>query len=314
MSSSWATQQFWFEEWHPECKTLAMIQESNQSGSLSPASFQGRVIVIGASAGGTEAVEQLVAGLAPDIRAAVLIVRHLPAETPASFLVRRLRSRTTIPCLEAKEGAELLSAHVVIAPSDNHLLVDGSRTRVVHGPRENRWRPSVDTLFRSAAVSHGSRVIGVILSGMLDDGTAGMSAIKSCGGICVVQDPEEAAYPDMPRNVLNNVTVDHCAPVAEIASLLGRLVDERVPAAEPLPPDILVEDRIARSAVSDMDAVEELGERSVLTCPDCGGVLWRLSNDGFPRFRCHTGHVYSPEQLEAAADVNFPLADRAEQL
>jgi two-component system chemotaxis response regulator CheB len=191
----------------------------------------------------------------------------------------------------------LQPGHICVAPTDRHLLIDESKVWVVRGPRENRWRPAIDTLFRSAAVSHRSRVIGVILTGFLDDGTAGLSAIKRCGGICIVQDPDDAAFPDMPRTALANVAVDYCVPLAEIGGLITRLVAKQSVAAPAIPRDLLTEARIARSALSQIATVDSIGEKTPLTCPDCGGVLWELNGDGIPRFRCHTGHAYTSDQL-----------------
>jgi two-component system, chemotaxis family, protein-glutamate methylesterase/glutaminase len=255
------------------------------------------VVVVGASAGGTEALAALLEGLPGTLPAGVLIVRHLSPESSAAHLASRLKRHTPMPCREAKDGENLLQSHVYIAPANNHLLVNDGQIWVVHGPRENRWRPAVDALFRSAAVSHGNRVIGIVLSGSLDDGTAGLSAIKRCGGRCIVQDPDDAAYPEMPKNALNNVAVDHCLPVSEIPKVVVELLAREQQPAPLVPPDILAEARIVSAARSDVETVESIGTRSMMTCPDCGGVLWQLNGDGFPRFRCHTGHAFSSLQL-----------------
>jgi two-component system chemotaxis response regulator CheB len=256
-----------------------------------------RVVVIGTSAGGTEALGTLVSALPETLAACVFVVRHLHPETSASYIVGQLRKHTSLPCHAAQEGQVLQPGHICVAPTDRHLLIDESKVWVVRGPRENRWRPAIDTLFRSAAVSHRSRVIGVILTGFLDDGTAGLSAIKRCGGICIVQDPDDAAFPDMPRTALANVAVDYCVPLAEIGGLITRLVAKQSVAAPAIPRDLLTEARIARSALSQIATVDSIGEKTPLTCPDCGGVLWELNGDGIPRFRCHTGHAYTSDQL-----------------
>ncbi len=264
-----------------------------------------RIVVVGTSSGGSEALAKLAEALPESLDACVFIVRHLSPESSASYIVSQLRKHTKLPCHEARDGALLQPGHICVAPADNHLLIDDSKVWVVHGPRENRWRPSIDALFRSAAVAHRNRVIGVVLSGSLDDGTAGLLAIKRCGGICIVQDPDDAAFPDMPRNALSNVAVDHCVPLAHIGGLIGKMVGKQSASAPAVPTDLLVEARIALSALSEMGTVETIGERTALTCPDCGGVLWEVNGGGFSRFRCHTGHAYSPDQLLCAQSVRI---------
>lgn len=252
-----------------------------------------RIIVMGASSGGNEALSAVVAGLPKDLPAAILVVRHLAPEASAGFLVRQLRQHCALPCSEAKDGEPLMPAHVYLAPSDRHLLVDEKKIWVIRGARENRWRPAIDPLFRSAAVAHRNRAVGVVLSGYLDDGSAGLSAIKRCGGICVVQDPDDAIFPDMPRNALNNVAVDYTLPATEIGPLMGELTFTDPGVAPRIPADIAVEARIAKRMLSKMESVEEIGQKSPLTCPDCGGVLWQVGSESFPRYRCHTGHSYT---------------------
>jgi len=165
------------------------------------------------------------------------------------------------------------------------------------GPAENRWRPSIDVLFRSAAVYYNENAIGIILTGMLNDGTVGMQAIKKCGGTCIVQDPEEASYPDMPQSVIDNTMVDYILPVAAMSEAIQNTISGK-PANNPVvPPDLKAEaELVERSAIS-IDAVSKLGEQSVYTCPDCGGNLWEIKDDKSVHFRCHIGHAYSEPEL-----------------
>jgi two-component system chemotaxis response regulator CheB len=171
---------------------------------------------------------------------------------------------------------------------------------VVRGARENRWRPAIDPLFRSAAVSYRNRAIGVILTGLLDDGVAGLAAIKACGGTTIVQDPADAAYPDLPAHAVRNVKPDHCLPLCSIAAVLGQLVTDGPAAAPPVPTDIVAEARIAKQVLTGASRVDPIGERTEITCPDCGGVLWEVKTDGTCHYRCHTGHAFDPAVLFSA--------------
>lgn len=178
------------------------------------------------------------------------------------------------------------------------MLTKG-KLMVTKGARENRSRPAIDPLFRSAAVAYRTRVIGVVLTGCLDDGTSGMIAIKRCGGVCVVQDPHDAAYPDMPQNVLTQIDVDHVVPLAEMGALLVKLLQSPARKDKPLPKDIVIEARIAERVLSDLPSVEAVGTQVPFNCPGCGGVLWEVAKGGVLRYRCHTGHAYTSDVLLA---------------
>jgi two-component system chemotaxis response regulator CheB len=206
------------------------------------------------------------------------------------------------------DGEPIKLGKIYIAPPDHHLLLESDRIRLTKGPKENRFRPAIDPLFRSAAYSYGSRVVGVVLTGALDDGTAGLWAIKDRGGIAVVQDPAEAEQPSMPASALANVQVDHCLPLSDIPPLLitlsQQVVGER---RSPMPKDLEIETKIALGAdAADLD-VKQLGEISEFTCPDCHGTLVKLTNDKLLRFRCHTGHSFGGASLLAE------LTDSVEQ-
>jgi two-component system, chemotaxis family, protein-glutamate methylesterase/glutaminase len=258
-----------------------------------------RVIVIGASAGGLKALSQLAAQFPKDLPAAIFIVQHMGAEASGESLQQALTRTGGMVCEKAKHGASIEKGHIYLAQPDHHLMITKGKILVTKGARENRSRPGIDPLFRSAAVAYSSKVIGVVLTGYLDDGTAGMIAIKRCGGVCVVQDPLDAAYPDMPQNVLKQVKVDHVVPVAEMGSLLVKLLSKSVRAAQTVPEDIAIEARIAERVLSDLQSVEAIGSQVPFNCPGCGGVLWEVAKGGVLRYRCHTGHAYTSAVLMA---------------
>jgi two-component system, chemotaxis family, protein-glutamate methylesterase/glutaminase len=172
-------------------------------------------------------------------------------------------------------------------------------------PQENRWRPSIDVLFRSGAAAYDGRTIGIILTGMLDDGTAGMSAIKRCGGTCIVQDPNEAEYPDMPLSVLKQIDVDYCIPLSEMGGIISKIITEKEVKNTIIPSDIVKEVQLSEAGVGTIKELAELGAPSVFSCPDCGGVLFELKNDALTRFKCHTGHSYSVNELLLKQNKNL---------
>ena len=261
------------------------------------------VIVVGTSAGGIEALRTIAAGLTPAVRAPILVVAHLSPHAP-SVLDQVIARAGPLPAETARDGVRLEPARIYVAPPDCHLLVEPGVARVSKGPRENRFRPAIDPLFRSAAQVYGPAAIGIVLTGSLDDGTAGLWAIKRLGGTAIVQDPAEAMFPDMPRSALAHVQVDHVAELTRMAPLLEELTrEEHVPEpgtvgiATTLEMEVeIAKDRNARDA-----GVEDFGDPSPFACPDCHGVLLKLDEDGRVRFRCHTGHAYSIESLVAGA-------------
>jgi two-component system, chemotaxis family, protein-glutamate methylesterase/glutaminase len=255
------------------------------------------IIVIGASAGGISAVAKVVEGLSNDINAAVLVVLHLSRSSNAGNIVRMFQKHTKLVCMVAEDNTVIRKGHLYLAPADHHLMITGERMRVKQGPVENKYRPSIDVLFRSAAVHFGNRVIGIILTGMLEDGTSGMSAIQRCGGICIVQDPAEAEYADMPRSVLNLLRVDHQAVLAEMPGIIYRLMDQPSPEARPVPRELQIEAELTEKMMSDINQLKKIADRSDFICPDCGGGLWAIKNDPTHRYRCHTGHVYTENML-----------------
>ncbi|MDP9079647.1 MAG: chemotaxis protein CheB [Bacteroidota bacterium] len=260
----------------------------------------GQVIVVGASAGGLNALTALIQQLPKDFPAPVLIVQHISADASGDVLLDALNRHGKLNCLHAVDGEPIKAGHVYLAPSDHHLLAgkDG-HLHVTKGAQENRSRPGIDPLFRSAAVAFGNRVTGIILTGYLDDGTAGLIAIQRCGGTCIVQDPDEAQYPDMPKNALNQVKADYCVPVAEMGGVLAKLVVRKLNRRKAIPKDIQREVIIAERVLSDLPSVNSLGEQVPFNCPGCGGVLWKIAEGSQLRYRCHTGHAYTAAALLA---------------
>ena len=265
-----------------------------------------RIIVIGTSAGGLEILNNLIQQLPEQLPAAVFIVVHMAATSSAEFVTTRLQKFTQHTCKVAKSGEHIQAGTIYLAPADHHLLLSGKHVMVTQGPRENQFRPSIDTLFRSAAAYYDSAVIGIILTGMLQDGTAGMDAIKRSGGITVVQNPEDAQFPDMPLSVLKNVEVDFNVRLAEIGTLLTGLLAKPVPAKTEIPEDIKLEAKIAERVMGKTEEVEKLGKRVPYTCPECGGTLWEMAN-GPLRYRCHLGHTFSADSL--LTEMNHELEE-----
>ncbi|MCC3157656.1 chemotaxis protein CheB [Hymenobacter sp. 15J16-1T3B] len=261
---------------------------------------QPSLIVIGTSAGGMLALTRLVAQLPATLPAAVLVVQHLSVNSTGQYLVERLAQHTTMQCHLGTHHQPLLPGHLYLAPPDRHMLVKDGHILITKGPHENHYRPAADALFRSAAASHGARVIGVVLTGMLHDGTAGMEFIKRAGGITVVQDPHDAEFSSMPESALRNVQIDHVVPIDRMGQLLQELVQQPLAVLAPVPNDIVLEASIAERVVGTVDEVSQLGHQVPLTCPDCGGSLWEMEHGEVHRYRCHTGHAFTADSLMAS--------------
>jgi len=258
------------------------------------------IIVIGTSAGGLEALDQLVGHLPAALSASIFIVQHMAPHNSGEPLLRRLSRHKAFQPKLAKHGERFKPGRIYIAPPDRHLLVKKNNVLVTKGASENRHRPGIDPLFRSAAVAHGARVIGIVLTGMLDDGTAGLIAIKRCGGVTVVQDPEDAAYSGMPLSALNHANVDFCVSLADMVPLVTKLVAQPHGKSKTVPSDIRIEAAIAERVLSDVSQVNGLGNQVPYNCPGCGGVLWEMDASDEKRYRCHTGHSYTAPTLLAS--------------
>lgn len=260
------------------------------------------IIVVGASAGGVEVLSQLVRGLPANLPAAIFVVLHISPNGP-SVLPNILNRRSALNALHPKDGDPILHGRIYVAPPDRHLLVKRGHIQVAHGPKENRHRPAIDPLFRTAARAYGARVVGIVLSGALDDGTAGLMAIKNKGGVAIAQDPEEALYDSMPRSAIENVKVDCILPVSEMPPVLVRLANELVEEIELQEEnngsdrELDMESGMAELDIGAMQSGNRPGKPSGYSCPECGGVLWELHDDNLLRFRCRVGHAYSAESL-----------------
>lgn len=261
------------------------------------------LIVIGASAGGIEAVQQLLRGLPEDLAAAVLVVLHTSAGRSESLLPQILGRATRLKTGKAVDGERIRHSHVYVAPPDFHMLVEDGRVRVLQGPRENLHRPAIDPLFRSAAVAARRRVIGVVLTGLLDDGTSGLMVVQAHGGAAIVQDPATAMFSAMPQNALEQVPDATVLPLEAMAAELVRLVREEL-AAEASPTRVRgtteeKETRLLEQEMPQMKNEKRPGQPSAFACPDCGGVLWEIEENGFLRFRCRVGHAFTAKHLGA---------------
>ncbi len=272
------------------------------------------IIVIGASAGGVEALKQLVSLLPKDLPAAIFVVMHVPPHG-TSVLPKILTRAGALRAMHAQNGQQFENGRIYIAPPDFHLLLKRGYMILTRGPKENRSRPAVDPLFRTAAHVYGKRVTGVILSGALDDGTAGLLAVKMRGGIAIVQDPADAMYSGMPINAIENVEVDYILPVSEIAPVLSRLTQQ------PVPEEVIERDPEGVDTEIDMAEMDNStsdvppGSPAVFACPECGGTLWEHHDGDLIRFRCRVGHAYTAQslladQMEAIEDA-FWVALRA---
>lgn len=296
------------------------------------------IIVVGFSAGGIDPLLRLVGSLPADFPGAVFVVHHFPPQS-VSALPTIIKRATTIDVAQAVDREPIVPGRIYVARPDQHLLLEPGQVRLTHGPREQGHRPAIDPLFRSAAHAFGARVAGVILSGTLDDGTAGLMEIKAHGGVALVQQPEEASYPGMSLSAIRNVQVDYVAPAQELAAILDGLArDHGQPAAHSAGYDAHRFDpaghrKTADPAVAGTASLrnpEELGRASSMVCPECGGVLFESERGQFLHFRCHVGHAYSEEALfasqsralegalwsavralEEKADLSRRLADRS---
>ena len=266
------------------------------------------LVVIGASAGGIETLRELVAGLPRDFPAAICVVLHSSPQSPG-VLGAILTRAGSLPAHNARDRERLEPGHIYVAPPDYHLVIEPGRVRITKGPRENRFRPAIDPLFRSAAQVYGPAAIGVVLTGNLDDGTAGLWTLKQLGGTAIVQDPEDALFPSMPRSALEHVRVDFTVPLGQLPSLLVRLTSVELDSREDItaPETVEVEVKIAKEENALDAGLQQIGDPSKFACPECHGVLLQIKEGRRMRFRCHTGHAYSLDSLVAA--VNEGIED-----
>ena len=260
------------------------------------------IIVAGASAGGVEALKNFVKGLPHNIKASIFIVLHIPSYSK-SYLPQILSKVTSLNVLHPEDGEKIKEGHIYVALPDHHLLIEEDRVAVKKGPKENRFRPSIDALFRSAAYAYESRVIGIVLSGALDDGTSGLWSIKRFGGTAIIQEPAEATFPEMPLNAMDYVEIDHILPVEKMGELLATLTTEPAQKISAISDEEkkLLEMEVAISTndnAFEMGIIKQ-GKLTPLTCPECKGVLISLVKGKIMEYRCHTGHSFTASALLA---------------
>ncbi len=254
------------------------------------------MVVVGTSSGGIRALEELVMQLTPDLNAAYFMVLHLSRKGVGDVLFQRLQKHTALPCKIAEDGMLIEKGVIYLAPPDYHMLLGKGHLIIGKGAPENRWRPSINNLFRSAAAVYNSSVIGIILTGLLDDGTAGMSNIKRAGGIAIVQDPNEADHPDMPLSVLDNVAVDYTESLSKMGVLLKEIISNTVPKSVAVPEDVIIEAQIDQRVSTRVDNLAQFDKTDV-NCPDCGGGLYVTQKEHPAHYRCHVGHSFTDREL-----------------
>lgn len=269
------------------------------------------IVVIGASAGGITALRDLVKSLPEKFSASIFVVLHIPPSSPSN-LPAILSRAGLLMAVHPKDGEKIKWGRIYVAPPDHHILLEGAHILIRKGPEENRFRPSIDALFRSAAYVYGPRVIGIVLSGLLNDGTSGLWSVKRLGGLTIIQKPEDADFPSMPINAQEYVDADYTVPASEMGPLLTKLTSERTPKKPKLlkeEMDLLkMEVTISKEDNAFAMGIMKVGSLTPFTCPECHGVLVRLFEGKFIRFRCHTGHAYTASSL--LADVTKSVEEK----
>lgn len=266
------------------------------------------ILAIGASAGGVEALTHLAAGFRADLPASVLVTLHLSNQVRSS-MDELLTRAGPLQAGFARHGERLHKGRIYIAPPDRHLLVDGERIALGAGPRENNSRPAIDPMLRSVALCCCHRAVAVVLTGTLGDGASGLWAVNQCGGMTVVQDPRHAAFREMPQAALALSAPDHVVDLDRMPALLESLVHQPAGERRRPPPGIAFEVEIAKGDGGyTMEKMDAFGSRSVLSCPDCHGVMWEIDEGGLTRYRCHVGHTYAADFMNLALDENLRRA------
>ncbi len=265
---------------------------------------ENRIFLIGASAGGRVAVEKVLKSISPEINASFLVVVHSSFDMVSSFS-EYLNRKIQMEVLDSKENMNIEKGKVYVAVPNQHMVIHEGKLRNSNGPRENLFRPSIDVLFRSAAVAFGNRCVGILLSGRLNDGTVGLEAVKRCGGKTIIQEPKSAEFAGMAISAQKFVEIDYTLKVEEIAELIEELTEKPLPQEVEIPYTIKRESEIATKIRSQVKTEDFLGEKVALSCASCGGPLWKIKDTGIERYRCHVGHSFSQESLLLAQNENL---------
>lgn len=260
------------------------------------------VFVIGGSAGSIEFLRKLLPQLPPDLQAAIFIVVHLRRSRPSN-LATVLNKSSRLPVCSATDQSPIEIGRVYVAPADFHLYLKSDKMRLIRGPLENHTRPAIDVLFRSAAVAYREYVTGVILSGMLDDGTVGLQAIKRCGGMAIVQSPEDASFTSMPKQAIAHNDVDYVVPVSKMGQILYERTQHQPLNTTTVPKELLLESQMVERKTGGANKMAEIGEMVPQSCPSCGGPLWEISHSQTLRYRCHIGHAFTAQALAETQDT-----------
>jgi two-component system chemotaxis response regulator CheB len=261
------------------------------------------IIVIGGSAGGIEAASTILADISPDVNAAIFVVIHTGEAAPG-LMADIFAKRSVLPVQYASDREPIELGSVYVAPPDRHLLVKRGEMRVIRGPKENNFRPALDPLFRTAATTYDGRVIGVVLSGSMDDGTHGLLQIKRAGGVAVVQSPEDALHPDMPQSAIDRMEVDHVLAVSEIAPLLSRLSSGGGETAASMRDDQV---DVSEGIVGAL-RLGGTAPPSPFICPECKGALWEARDGDVVKYRCHVGHGFATDTLLSLQAIEIEQA------
>lgn len=257
------------------------------------------VVVAGSSAGGLQAFTTLASALVPNDEISWFFLQHASREGIEKLYLDSIQGCTTIPCVVPHNDMPIEAGHIYIARAGYHIIITQQGTiKLTKGAYENRWRPSIDVLFRSAAVAFRENAIGIICSGLLDDGTSGMISIQECGGVTLVQEPVEASFPEMPTAVLNAIQVDYRLPVGQMPVIIDGIVAGKKRKKITPPPEVLAEAAISEKVATGIDVPAAVGKPTPFTCPDCGGALWEIDEKNHHRFRCHTGHSYTESDYD----------------
>ena len=264
-----------------------------------------RIFAVGASAGGYNAVMTILKGIPESINAAFLVVIHSSFDQ-TNYFSSYLQKRISLSVNDVEGEIEVKAGNVYLSKTDFHLYAENNTVSNIKGPRENLFRPAIDVLFRSSAVAFGHRCVGVLLTGRLSDGTSGLGAIKQCGGLTVIQNPETAQYSDMPGNALAEVEVDYIFDLEKMAAGIIDICHQPLPPSRPIPDHVMKEALIATAVKSQVLVDKSLGEQVPFSCASCGGPLWQMNNDdGTKRYRCHVGHSFTQEALLQSQNIKL---------